>query len=289
MSGRSIVVTSGKGGVGKTTTVANLGVSLARSGYKVLLVDANIGLRNLDIMLNLEGRISYDLSHVLSGECDIESALVRDERIGQFYLLGAPDTRMGSIITPLQMRDLSRQLIYLFDYVVIDAPNGLDDGFQSAIAAAHEALIVTTPDVSSIRNVDSVIRALNKAGIEPLGLVLNRIRYNMMRRGEMLAIEDIPILLESPLLGVIPERQEVVVAANRGIPSALKSRSPSGKAFRNLADRIDRGLPPIKFGMHSKLSKFGALRGPENDGTSYAFSDTLDSVRNNKNGIRVPN
>ena len=263
MDGRSIVVTSGKGGVGKTTTVANIGTALARRGHKVVLVDSNFGLRNLDIILGLERQIFYDLSEVLEGECRVEEALIKDERAGELYLLAAPESRAVSETVSEQMKELCAQLRHEFDYVIVDAPNGLDEGFHSAVSCASEALVVTTPDVSSIRNVDAVIRALNKAGVLPLGLVLNRIRYNMMRRGEMLSVDEIPLLLETPLLGLVPERPEIVVASNRGTPSALNFRTSCGKAFRALAARIDGEEMPLDVRPRRELSRFGRLRAPE--------------------------
>ena len=262
MAGRTIVVTSGKGGAGKTTTVANIGTALALRGRKVVLVDANFGLRNLDIILGLERRILYDLSQVFDGTCFLEEALVKDDRAGELYMLGAPESRDVSEAVAGQMQRLCEQLSDQFDYILIDSPNGLESGFHVAVSAAGEALVVTTPDVSAIRNVDSVMRALHKAGVLPLGLVLNRVRCNMVRRGEMLTVDEIPDLLESPLLGLVPERQEVVVAANRGTPSTLKARSRSGKAFRTLAARIDGEAAPLALRPRLTIGGLGHLRGP---------------------------
>ena len=245
MAGRTIVVTSGKGGVGKTTTVANVGAALALRGRKVVLIDANFGLRDLDIVLGLEHRILYDIFQVFDGTCLWEEALVKDERAGELYLLSAPDSGDAPQDAAGRMQRLCEQLGERFDYILIDSPNGLESGFSVAVSAATEALVVTTLDVPAVRNVDSVMRALHRAGVSPMGLVVNRIRYSMVKRGDMLAVEDIPELLGLELLGLIPDGQEVVVAANRGTPSALKARSRPGKAFRALAARVDGLEAPL--------------------------------------------
>jgi septum site-determining protein MinD len=237
--GRTVVVTSGKGGVGKTTTVANVGCALALRGRKVVLIDANFGLRNLDMILGLEGRIRFDLGDVVSGKCVVEQAMVKDERAGELYLISAPEWNGSGSVTSEQLSEVCDRLKQEFDYVIVDSPNGLETGFRVALAPADEAILVATPEVSAVCNADRVIGLLQKAGIPKPSLVLNRVQHQMVRRGDMLRVEDIWELLELPLVGLIPEHDEVVIATNRGAPVALRNRSWCGNAFREVAARLE--------------------------------------------------
>ena len=270
---------SGKGGVGKTTTAANVGVALALRGRSVVLIDANFGLRNLDVVLGLESRISYDLSHVLEGSCKIEQAMVKYDRAGELHLVAAPEGRGVPAATKIQMKRLCARLKRRFDYVIIDCPNGLESGFKLAVSPADQALLVATPEVSSVRNVDRIMRLLHSTGISTLGLVLNRIRYRMVKRGDMMAIDDIPQLLNTPLLGLVPERQEIVVAANRGIPSVFRLRSPCGLAFSAVAARMDgEDVPFAKArGLHT-WTMFRRLLAPRTS-PGQPFSQRLTSSK----------
>ena len=200
-----IVITSGKGGVGKTTTSANLSVSLAMMGHKVAVVDADIGLRNLDVILGLENRIVYDLVHVIEGECRLKQALIRDKRLENLFLLPAAQTRDKSAVNPEQMRKLVEQLKAEFDYVIIDCPAGIEQGFKNSIAGADKAIIVTTPEVSAIRDADRIIGLVEAAELPEPRLIINRFRQKMVDRGDMLNKDDILEILAIPLIGVVPD------------------------------------------------------------------------------------
>ena len=232
-----IVVTSGKGGVGKTTTAANLGIGLAELQKKVVMVDTDIGLRNLDVVLGLENRIVYNLVDVIEGRCRLKQALIRDKRQKDLYLLPSAQTRDKTAVTPEQMCKLCEELKELFDYVILDCPAGIEQGFQNAVAGANRAVVVTTPEVSSIRDADRIIGILEASDLRDISLIINRIRPDMVRRGEMMSVEDVEEILAVPLIGVIPDDEYVVVATNQGEP-VTGSPSGAGLAYRNISRRL---------------------------------------------------
>src|SRR5690606_39345652 len=237
--GQVIVVTSGKGGVGKTTTTANLGAELARSGHRVVLIDADIGLRNLDVVLGLENRIVYDLVDVVEGYCRLKQALIRDKRYDGLFLLPAAQTRDKDAVSPDQMRDLCRTLQQEFDYILVDSPAGIEQGFRNAVAGATDAIVVTTPEVAAVRDADRIVGLLEAAGRENgPRLIVNRLRPQMVRRGDIMDVDDIVDILAIPLLGVVPEDEHIVIATNRGEPATFDPNSRAGRAYRNIAGRI---------------------------------------------------
>lgn len=236
--GESIVITSGKGGVGKTTTSANLGASLALIGKSVVMVDADIGLRNLDVVLGLENRIVFDLVDVVDGFCRYRQALIKDKRFDSLHLLPAAQTKDKTAISPEQMRRLCRELKRDFDYVLIDSPAGIEQGFRNAVAGADRALIVTTPEVAAVRDADRVIGLLEATDIRRPCLIINRLRTDLVKRGDMMSIDDMIDILAIDLIGVVPEDENIVVSSNRGEPACLNSSSKAGEAYRNIARRI---------------------------------------------------
>ena len=239
---RIIVTTSGKGGVGKTTVSANLGMALAKTGRKVALVDADFGLRNLDLLLGLENRIVYTALEVLGGECRLEQALVKDKRQPNLVLLPAAQNRTKDAVTPEQMKLLVDELAGKYEYVLIDSPAGIEMGFKNAINAAREALIVTTPEISSVRDADRVVGLLEAQDIKKIHLIVNRIRPAMVRANDMMSVEDVQEILAIPLIGVIPDDERVIVSTNKGEPLVL-SETPSlaAVAFENIARRLQGG------------------------------------------------
>ncbi len=235
--GQVIVVTSGKGGVGKTTTVANVASSLARLGKKVVVMDLDIGLKKLDLILGLENRVIYDIVQVIEGECTLKQALVKDKRFPELYMLPAAQTRNKDDITPEQVKQLCTELKKDFDYIFIDCPAGIEQGFRNAIAAADRAIVVTNPEVSAVRDADRIIGMLESANFKDIKLVVNRIRNDMVKSGDMLSIEDLLEHLCIDLLGIVPEDQSVVVSTNRGEPIILNDHSQASTAFNNIARR----------------------------------------------------
>jgi septum site-determining protein MinD len=235
--GRAIVITSGKGGVGKTTATANLGCALAQLGHSVVLVDADIGLRNLDVVMGLENRIVFHLVDVVMGRCQTQKALIRDRRIENLFLLPASQTDDKDTVKPDQMKALIIELKASYDYVIIDCPAGIEQGFRNAIAGADEAIIVATPEVSSIRDADRVVGLL-AAQSTPTRLMVNRIAPHMVKRGDMLSQADVIEILALELVGAIPLDDEIVATTNKGLPAALNGRSPAAKAFAGLARRV---------------------------------------------------
>ena len=236
--GQVLVITSGKGGVGKTTTSANLGASLASMGKSVVLMDADIGLRNLDVVMGLENRIVYHIVDVVEGYCRLQQALIKDKRFENLYLLPAAQTKDKTAVTPEQMRDLCTQLKAEFDFVLVDSPAGIEQGFKNAIAGADQAIIVATPEVSSVRDADRIIGLLEADGKSSPRLIINRVRPSMVRRGDMMDISDILDILAIELLGVVPDDESIVVTTNRGEPAALQNGSRAGQSFRNIARRL---------------------------------------------------
>ncbi len=234
-----IVVTSGKGGVGKTTTSANIGSGLALSGKKVVLVDADIGLRNLDVVLGLENRIVYNIVDAVEGNCRVSQALIRDKKNQNLYLLPAAQTRDKDAVNTEQMKKLTDELRAEFDYIIIDSPAGIEQGFKNSIAAADRALIVTTPEISAIRDADRIIGLLEANDIKNNRLIVNRLRPDMVKRGEMMSVDDVIEILAIELIGVVPDDENVVISTNTGDPIVLKfENSLAGRAYLNIAKRI---------------------------------------------------
>ncbi|MEA5413708.1 septum site-determining protein MinD [Synechococcus sp. BA-132 BA5] len=236
---RTILICSGKGSVGKTTLTANLGIALAKQGALTAVLDADFGLRNLDLLLGLENRIVYTAQDVLSGSCRLEQALVKHEQEPNLSLLPAGNPRMLELLTPDDMKKIAGLLAEQFEYVLIDCPAGIEDGFKNAAAACREAIVVTTPEVSAVRDADRVIGLLQTRQIEPIQLVLNRVRPRMMANQEMLSVSDITDILALPLLGLVQEDDQVIISTNRGEPLMLNgTRSPAGQAYTNVARRL---------------------------------------------------
>lgn len=238
MDSRVITITSGKGGVGKTTTTANLGSALAMEGKKVAVVDGDIGLRNLDAVMGLENRIIYDLVDVVEGQCHLPQALIKDKRLSGLYLLPAAQTRDKNAVNSVQMEQLCQQLRQEFDYVVIDSPAGIEQGFRNAIVGADEIVIVANPEMASVRDADRIIGLVEAAGKPEPRLILNRLRPEMVRRGDMMDVADVLEVLGVELLGIIPEDETIIVATNKGEPAVYEQRSRAGRAFLNAAQRI---------------------------------------------------
>lgn len=243
---RIIVVTSGKGGVGKTTMTANLGSALAKRGHKVALVDADFGLRNLDLLLGLENRVVYTAIEAIAGECRLEQALVRDKRQPNLALLPAAQNRNKEAVSPEQMKKLITSLSKAFDYILVDCPAGIELGFRNAIVAATEAFIVTTPEVTAVRDADRVIGLLEANDITRIQLILNRIRPEMVQVQDMMSVDDVLEILAIPLLGVVPDDERIITSSNRGEPIALSQEtSLPAIAFDNIARRLDGEEVPI--------------------------------------------
>ena len=237
---RIIVIASGKGGVGKTTTTANLGLAIARFGYKIALVDADFGLRNLDLLLGLEQRVIYTAIDVLEGHCSIEKALVKDKRQPNLVLLPAAQNRTKEAISPDQMTELVAQIDNQFDYILIDSPAGIEMGFRNAIVPAKEAIIVTTPEIAAVRDADRVVGLLESEEIEKIQLIVNRVRPEMIQLNQMISVEDIVELLVIPLIGIVPDDKRIIVSTNRGEPLVLEEPpSVPAMAFNNIARRLD--------------------------------------------------
>jgi septum site-determining protein MinD len=236
--GEVIVITSGKGGVGKTTTTANLGTGLCLLGKKVALLDTDIGLRNLDVVMGLENRIVYDLVDVVEGVCRIKQALIKDKRYDGLYLLPAAQTRDKNSVTPNQMLKLCDDLREEFDYIIVDCPAGIEQGFKNAIAGADRAIVITTPEVSAVRDADRIIGLLEANEIRKPLLLINRVRPVMVKKGDMMSIEDIIDILAIDLIGVVPDDENIIISTNRGEPAVTEDKSLAGQAYRNVAKRI---------------------------------------------------
>ena len=254
-----IVVTSGKGGVGKTTTSANVGTGLAMMGAKVVLIDTDIGLRNLDVVMGLENRIVYNLVDVVEGNCRMKQALIKDKRYPNLFLLPSAQTKDKSSVTPGQMQKLVDDLREEFDYVLLDCPAGIEQGFKNAIAGADRSFVVTTPEVSAIRDADRIIGLLEAEGIHKIDLIVNRVRMDMVRRGDMMSIEDVTDILGIPLIGAIPDDEEIVISTNQGEP-LVGMNSPSGQAYLNICKRVfGQEIPLVD--MEKKRSFFARFSG----------------------------
>ncbi|MGC9524727.1 MAG: septum site-determining protein MinD [Limnospira sp.] len=259
---RIIVVTSGKGGVGKTTSTANLGMALAQRGRSVVVIDADFGLRNLDLLLGLENRIVYTAVEVLSGDCRLEQALVKDKRQPRLVLLPAAQNRMKDAVTPEQMKELIGQLTPKYEYILIDCPAGIEQGFQNAIAPAKEAIVVTTPEISAVRDADRVIGLLEANGVKRIRLLINRIKPGMVAANDMMSVQDVEEILAIPLVGVVPDDEQVIVATNKGEPLVLSETSSAAlTAFNNIARRLEgekvefMDLNPAPEGFFTRLRK----------------------------------
>jgi len=259
---KAIVVTSGKGGVGKTTTTANVGAALARLGEKVAVIDVDVGLRNLDVVMGLESRVVFDLIDVLEGQTELKKALVRDKRIEGLYLLPASQTRDKEALDPEAFKEVVRRLFEEegFDRVLIDSPAGIEKGFKTAAAPADGALVVVNPEVSSVRDADRIIGMLEAAGVKENYLVINRLRPEMVKRGDMLAVEDVIEILGLKPVGIIPEDETVLVSTNVGEPLVLKADSPAGRALMDTARRIHGEEVPFPDLTPKEAGFFAALR-----------------------------
>lgn len=258
--GKVITITSGKGGVGKTTATANLGGGLAQIGKKVVLLDADIGLRNLDLIMGLENRIVFDLVDVVEGKCrSYKQALIKDKRFDTLFLIPASQSRDKEAVTPDQMKDLCNELKEEFDYIIIDCPAGIEHGFKNAIAGADEAIIVTTPEVSSVRDADRIVGLLEAEEKSNPRLILNKVKTDMVKRGQMMSIEDVTEILNIDLLGVVPDDETIVVSANKGEPAVLSTTSKAGAAYRFIVQRLENPSIPLP-GENGNGNWFGKLR-----------------------------
>ena len=235
--GEVIVITSGKGGVGKTTTTANVGTGLAMLGKKVVLIDTDIGLRNLDVVLGLENRIVYNLVDVIEQNCKIKQALIKDKSYETLYLLPSAQTRDKDAVNPEQMVELTEELKDEFDYIILDCPAGIEQGFKNAIAGADRAIVVTTPEVSAVRDADRIIGLLEANEVGKTELIVNRLRMDMVKRGDMMSSEDVLDILAVSLLGVVPDDENIVIATNTGEP-LVGNDSLAGQAYMNICKRI---------------------------------------------------
>ncbi|MCS7259925.1 MAG: septum site-determining protein MinD [Anaerolineae bacterium] len=238
MGATVITITSGKGGVGKTTATANLSAALAMRGKKVVAIDADIGLRNLDVVMGLENRIVYDLVNVVEGACRLRQALIKDKRIENLYMIPAAQSRDKSAIRPQDMIDVCDQLRPDFDFILIDSPAGIEQGFRNAIAPADRICIITTPEVAAVRDADRVVGLIEAEGKDAPSLILNRLRPRMVQRGDMLDTADVLDVLAIELLGIVPEDEAIIVSTNRGIPVVMENTSRAAQAFCNIAARL---------------------------------------------------
>lgn len=262
--GEAIVITSGKGGVGKTTTSANIATALALQGKKVCMVDTDIGLRNLDVVMGLENRIIYDLVDVAEERCRLSQALVKDKRFEELYLLPAAQTKDKDAVRPEQVKAMVDELKQEFEYVIIDCPAGIEHGFRNAVAGADKAIVVTTPEHAAVRDADRIIGLLEKEGLFGTRLVINRVRTKMVKNNEMLDIDEICQVLAIDLLGVVPDDEHVIKAANEGEPTVMNPNSKASIAFRNIARRILGDAVPLmaldeKKGAMARVKKFFGL------------------------------
>jgi septum site-determining protein MinD len=258
MTGRVVTVTSGKGGVGKTTTTANVAVALAQEGLKVVCIDGDIGLRNLDVVMGLENRIVYDLVDVVEGRCRLRQAMIRDKRLPELFLIPAAQTRDKSAVSPSDMVRLCDDLRPDFDWILIDSPAGIERGFRNSIAPADIVMVVTNPEVSAVRDADRIIGLIEAEEKGPARLVINRLNPAMVKRGDMLTADDVLELLAVELIGIVPEDENVVVSTNRGQPIVLNGKVRAGQAFINIARRL-RGEKVPFLDLEEKVDFFQRL------------------------------
>ncbi len=252
-----IVITSGKGGVGKTTTTANVGTGLAMLGKSVIMIDTDIGLRNLDVVMGLENRIVYNLVDVIEGKCRLKQALIKHKKHANLCLLPSAQTRDKDSVTPEQMKELVEELKKEFDYILLDCPAGIEQGFKNAIAGADRALVVTTPEVSAIRDADRIVGILEANEMARIDLVINRIRIDLVKRGEMLNVNDVNDILALPLIGIVPDDENIVISTNQGEP-LVGNNTKAGQAYMNICKRITGEEVPF-MDLDSKRGVFGKL------------------------------
>lgn len=269
MTAKVVTVTSGKGGVGKTTATANIAAALASMGHKVVCIDADIGLRNLDVVLGLENRIVFDLVDVVEGRCRLRQAMIRDKRLPELYLIPAAQTRDKSAVSPSDMVRLGDELRPEFDWVLVDSPAGIERGFRNAMAPADMVVVVTNPEVSAVRDADRIIGLVESEEKGPARLVINRIKPSMVKRGDMLSVDDVLELLAVQLIGMVPDDDNVVLSTNRGMPVSLDDKSKAGQAFRNVARRLMGEQVPFldlseDGGFFGRLARFFRSGGYEN-------------------------
>ena len=255
----SVILVIGVNGVGKTTTTANIGAGLSRLGKKVLVIDTDLGLRNLDVVMGLENRIVYNLVDVVNGSCRLKQALIKDKRHPELYLLPSAQTKDKTAVSPEQMIKLTDDLREEFDYILLDCPAGIEQGFKNAIAGADRAIIVTTPEVSAIRDADRIIGLLEAEELKKIELVINRIRMDMVKRGDMMSVEDVVDILAIDLIGVVPDDESIVIATNEGEP-LVGSDTQAGRAFANICHRVlGEEVPIMEFETEGILKKIANL------------------------------
>ena len=257
--GVSIVITSGKGGVGKTTTTANIGTALAALGKKVVVVDGDTGLRNLDVLMGLENRIVYTIIDAIEGRCRLKQALIKDKRFPNLCLLPTAQTKDKDDISAQDLLKLVKELKEQFDYVLIDSPAGIEQGFENSVIGADKAIVVVNPEITSVRDADRVIGKLDAKGLEDHSVIVNRLNHEMTQRGDMLDVSDIIETLSIELLGVVPDDREITVSTNKGEPIVLEENAKSGKAFRNIAKRITGEKVPIMDLSEEPQGLFGSI------------------------------
>jgi septum site-determining protein MinD len=238
MTAKVITITSGKGGVGKTTATANLGVALSLKGRRVAVIDADIGLRNLDVVMGLENRIVYDIVDVAEGYCRLQQALIRDKRVEELFLMPAAQTRDKNAVSPEDMIRICDQMRDDFDFILVDSPAGIERGFRNAIAPSDKVLIITTPEMAAVRDADRIIGLVDAEEKGPASLIINRLKPDMVRHGDMLTTDDVVEILAIDLIGIVPEDKAIIVSTNRGMPIVLNDSKPAGLAYHNIARRL---------------------------------------------------
>ena len=258
--GVSIVITSGKGGVGKTTTTANIGTALAALGNKVVVIDGDTGLRNLDVLMGLENRIVYTIIDVIENRCRLKQALIKDKRYPSLCLLPTAQTKDKDDIRPQDMLNVVKKLKEEFDYVLIDSPAGIEQGFENSVIGADKAIVVVNPEITSVRDADRVIGKLDAKGLEDHAVIINRLNYEMAQRGDMLDISDIIETLSIELLGVVPDDKNITISTNKGEPIVLDESSNSGQAFRNIAKRLTGVDVPLMDLKETNVGFFTSLK-----------------------------
>ena len=260
MTAKVITVTSGKGGVGKTTTVANIAVALASGGKKVVCIDGDIGLRNLDVVMGLENRIVYDIVDIVEGRCRTRQAMIRDKRLPELFLIPAAQTRDKNAVSPSDMIRLCDELRPEMDWILIDSPAGIERGFRNSIAAADRILIVTNPEMSAVRDADRVIGLLEAEEKNAPSLIINRLNPSLVKRGDMLSVDDVYDLLRIEVIGIVPEDENVIVASNKGAPLAMEAKTRAGQAFRNISRRLNgEDVPFLDLESHNLWDRFSKL------------------------------
>lgn len=258
--GETIVITSGKGGVGKTTTTANLGTALASMDQKVVVIDGDTGLRNLDVLMGLENRVVFTLMDVIDGNCKLKQALIKDKRLSNLYLLPTAQIRDKSDISKEDMLRIINELRNDFDYILIDSPAGIEQGFENAVVGADRAVIIVNPEVTSVRDADRVIGKLESKGIEDHQLIINRINAEMVRMGDMLGVQDILDSLAIKLIGIVPDDRNITISTNRGEPIVLNENAMAGQSFKNIAKRIIGEEVPFMKMDNDEKSFFSVLK-----------------------------